>query len=386
MTFIETCSLLSPTDVPSIELINKPTRSSPSSIIYPLNDCLSFEYFDTIKNDFQSFIYVYFESYTISIYFADEHLEKKSLIVKHLEHMYRQKSEISPEINNNANSNTSPADQSLLPGPSITECILHTFDVNLIPSGTILPRDHVLIGPARLYFTTTDLYVASIHCNRADLKTTITNQCPSKDRPVLCIPYFTIKNYGNRSNIFLIELGKSNYGNGELYMKCQSSSLAGTVHLLVSPVIEERPLILSSAFQNQLLTNKRIEKSKNIHPPIPLSNDASNTNDSALSSANVQSVDGADIDARPTATRPSEVKSRLVTSFFRSLSRNVSNLRRSATFHNNNNNSSSHALSQAAPVTDFNVLSRSNLVAFNTKEKSFSDEQHQIILPESQVE
>ena len=64
-----------------------------------------------------------------------------------------------------------------------------------------------------------------------------------KIKTILCIPYFTIKHYGNRSNIFLIELGKSTYGNGEIHMKCLSSSLASTIHLLVSPVIEERPLI-----------------------------------------------------------------------------------------------------------------------------------------------
>ena len=45
----------------------------------------------------------------------------------------------------------------------------------------IITRDHMLIGPARLYFTTTDLYIASINCNRTDLKTTITNECPTKD-------------------------------------------------------------------------------------------------------------------------------------------------------------------------------------------------------------
>ena len=75
---------------------------SNSSSNYYLNDCISFEYFDTIKNDFQSFIYIYFESYTISIYFSDENIEKKSLIIKHLEYMYQSKTEKSSEINNNS--------------------------------------------------------------------------------------------------------------------------------------------------------------------------------------------------------------------------------------------------------------------------------------------
>ena len=59
----------------------------------------------------------------------------------------------------------------ILPCPSTTDHILHSFDINLIPYDPIIHREHILIGPARLYFTTTDLYIASINCNRIDLKT-----------------------------------------------------------------------------------------------------------------------------------------------------------------------------------------------------------------------
>jgi hypothetical protein len=282
----------------------------------------------------------------------------------------------------------------ILPCSSTTEHILHTFDVNLIPYGPIIHRDHVLIGPSRLYFTTTDLYISLINCNRTDLKVTITNQCPSKDKAILCIPYFTIKNYGNRSNIFLIELGKSNYGNGEIHMKCHSSSLASTIHLLVSPVIEERPLILSSAFQNQLLTTKRIEKSKNIQPPIQLSNDTTNNQtilDTPLSFIKKKPIETNEIDN--TRTISNEIKSRLVVGFFRSLTKNVSHLRRSATFHNNNNNNNNNHNNntnntnnnnEQSLTTDNNLSSKSKYVGFNIDEKKFHNDQHQIILPESQ--
>jgi hypothetical protein len=356
-----------------------------------LNECISFEYFDAVKNDFQSCIYAYFQSFTISIFFSDDNFEKKSLIIKHLEYMYQSKTDKSTEINNNSTQDSSQLQStttqqqqtSALPCPSITEHILHTFDINLIPNGSIIYRDHVLIGPARLYFTTTDLYIASINCDRTDLRITITNQCPSKDRAILCIPYFTIKNYGNRSNIFLVELGKSNYGNGEIHMKCQSSSLASTIHLLVSPVIEERPLILSSAFQNQLLTNKRIEKSKNIHPPIQLNNETNNQSilDASLGLLQKKSIEITENDARTAATTtPSnssnEIKSRLVLGFFRSLTKNVSHLRRSATFHHNNNEQTS--------MKNNDLLTKNKSVAFNIDEKKLHNDQHQIILPESQ--
>jgi hypothetical protein len=302
--------------------------------------------------------------------------------------MCQSKSDKSTEINNIATQESSQLhstsnQQQQLPCPSTTEHIIHTFDINLIPYGPIIHRDHVLIGPARLYFTTTDLYIASIHCNRTDLKVTITNQCPAKDKAILCIPYFTIKNYGNRSNIFLVELGKSNYGNGEIHMKCHSSSLASTIHLLVSPVIEERPLILSSAFQNQLLTNKRIEKSKNIHPPIQLNNDTNNQSilDSPLLLLQKKPIEiTTQNESRPTTSNSSnDIKSSLVVGFFRTLTKNVSHLRRSATFHNNNNNNN-----EQVPVPKNDFLSENKSVAFNIEEKKIHNDQHQIILPESQ--
>jgi hypothetical protein len=359
---------------------------------------MSFEYFDAVKNDFQAFIYAYFESYTISIFFSEDNSDKKSLIIKHFEYMYHSKTEKSSEINNNTSqdvtqsqSSTIPQQQQqqqqqqtpILPCLSTTEHILHTFDINLIPYGPIINRDHFLVGPARLYFTTTDLYIASINCNRTDLRVTITNQCPSKDKEILCIPYFTIKNYGNRSHIFLIELGKSNYGNGEIHMKCQSSSLASTIHLLVSPVIEERPLILSSAFQNKLLTHKRMEKSKNIHPPIQLTSETNTQSilDSPNSLMKRKTMETSQTDSRIAASAPNDLKSRLVVGFFRTLTKNVSHLRRSATFHSNNNNNT---------TMNSNNHDQSSTIDSKTKyvrsmdEKKLHNDQHQIDLPNSQ--
>jgi hypothetical protein len=299
--------------------------------------------------------------------------------------MHQSKTEkSSSEINNNSfqESSQSPLGTTqqqtpILPCSSTTDYIIHAFDINLIPCEPIIHREHILVGPARLYFTTTDLYIASINCTCADLKITITNQCPSKERAILCIPYFTIKNYGNRSNIFLIELGKSNYGNGEIHMKCHSSSLASTIHLLVSPVIEERPLILSSAFQNQLLTTKRMEKSKNIHPPVQLTHDTTNQSvlDPGVLLPKDQTIETTQIDSRTT----NDMKSRLIVGFFRTLTKNVSQLRRSATFNHNNHNNNERLL-----TTDNDLLTKNKSVGFNIDENKFHNDQHQIILPESQ--
>lgn len=317
------CDLSSTDEQQSCIEISKPNMSS-----ILLDGYISVEYFDTIKNDFQSFIYIYFETYTVSIHFSEELMTKKSNIMKHLDYLYRKKIDKSVEINKQQTSQE-------LSCLSSTEQILHTFDVKLVPYGTIIGRDHFLIGRVRLYFTTTDLYIASIDCNQADLKTTIANQCPSKDKDILCIPYFTIKHYGNRSNIFLIELGKSNYGNGFIHMKCISSSLASTIHLLVSPVIEERPLILSSAFQNQLLTNKRMEKSKNIQPPIQLNHDGTNTqfSDRTLSFLKKHSIES----AQDNSTKSDETKSNSVIGWFRKLVKSTTQIQRSYTFDTSQN-------------------------------------------------
>ncbi|CAF3652612.1 unnamed protein product [Rotaria socialis] len=396
LTFVDSCLLSSSDDQPCIEIIRKSNNSS-STASYSLNECIAFEYFDTVKNDFQSFIYVYYESYTVSIFFSEENLNKKSMIIKHLDYMYQSKSENSSQTSGNSSQDPSQS-QSLtmqsqqqqlqqqqqqqqqnlvLPCPPTTEHILHAFDATLIPHGTIINRDHGLVGPTRLYFTTTDLYIASAQCNRLDLKVTITNQCPSKDRAILCIPYFTIKNYGNRSNIFLIELGKSNYGSGEIHMKCHSSSLASTIHLLVSPVIEERPLILSSAFQNQLLTNKRIEKSKNIHPPIQLNNDTANQSilDSPLALLRKTAMQASETNGTTQSTKNNEIKPHVVVGFFRSLSKNVSNLRRSATFHSN---------SERALARENDLLAKNKSIMLSIDEKKIHNDQHQIILPDHQ--
>ncbi|CAF2034142.1 unnamed protein product [Rotaria magnacalcarata] len=364
LTFVESCDLSSSSDEqPSIEIIGKKKTSS-----IPLNECISLEYFDTIKNDFQSFIYMYFENYTVSIYFSDEFATKKTVIMKHLDCMNKKKTEKPTEINKQQSSHE-------LSCLATTEQIAHTFDIKLIPRGTIIDREHVLIGRARIYFTTTDLYIASIDCNQADLKTTITNQCPSKDKAVLCIPYFTIKHYGNRSNIFLIELGKSNYGNGEIHMKCLSSSLASTIHLLVSPVIEERPLILSSAFQNQLLTNKRIEKSKNIHPPIQLNHDAAYQTiiDPSLSFSKRHSIEC----ITENSTTSTKTKSRSVFGWFHKLVKNKTNLQRSHTFNTNQ----SHLSSQSKILSS----STNKFFEFNIEEKQMPNAQCQNALSKSQT-
>jgi len=274
--------------------------------------------------------------------------------------MYKQKTENSTEINNSQLSQE-------LPHLTTTEQILHTFDIKLIPYDTIITHDHSLVGPVRLYFTTTDLYIASRDCNRIDLKTTITNQCPSKDKNILCIPYFTIKHYGNRSNIFLIELGKSNYGNGEIHMKCISSSLASTIHLLVSPVIEERPLTLSSAFQNQLLTTKRIEKSKNIHPPIQLNKDKANP---LLPFINRHSIES----APEQSTKLNVKKSRSVFSLFRKLVKNTNSLERSSTFDDNQ-----------CQQTNISPSSINKFFEFNIEENKYSNDQSPIISSKPQI-
>ncbi|CAF3293596.1 unnamed protein product [Rotaria socialis] len=363
LTFVESCDLSSSSnEQPSIEIIDKKTTSS-----IPLNECISLEYFDTIKNDFQSFIYMYFENYTVSIYFSDEFATKKNVIMKHLDCMNKKKTEKPTEINKQQSSQE-------LSCLTTTEQIAHTFDIKLIPHGTIIGQKHVLIGRARIYFTTTDLYIASIDCNQADLKTTITNQCPSKDKTILCIPYFTIKHYGNRSNIFLIELGKSNYGNGEIHMKCLSSSLASTIHLLVSPVIEERPLILSSAFQNQLLTNKRMEKSKNIHPPIQLNHDATNQMiiDPSLSSLQRHSIEC----IAENSTTPTATKSRSAFGWVRKLVKNKTNLQRSHTFNTNQSHLSSQSKVLSSSINKF--------FEFNIEEKQIPTAQHQNALSKSQ--
>ncbi|CAF1049680.1 unnamed protein product [Adineta ricciae] len=321
LTFVDNCSISTANEQPCIEIIGK-TNSTPIL----LSECISCEFFDTIKNDFEAFIYIYYELFTVSIYFSDEHISKKAFITKYLESIHQKKPDSTSEQ---------------IPGPelsyqSTTEHIIHTFDIKLIPYDPIITRDHVLIGHARLYFTTTDLYITSADCNRTDLKKTIVNQCPSRDQTVLCIPYFTIKHYGNRSNIFLIELGKSTYGNGEVHMKCRSSSLASTIHLLVSPVIEERPLILSSAFQNQLLTNKRIEKLKRIHPPVQLTQEIANL---AMGIPRKDSVEPITEENKP----------RSVSGFFRKLIKSTTSFRRSQTF-----NSSQNQLEESAiPLSTF---------------------------------
>jgi hypothetical protein len=358
LTFVESRPLSSSDDQACIEILDK---TNTSSILF--DEAISFEYFDAIKTDFQSYIYIYFQSYTVSIYFPEEYIPKKSSIIKHLEYMYQKRTEKSSEINNQSSQE--------LPHLITTEQILHTFDVKLIPYDTIISREHILIGPARLYFTTTDLYITSIDCNRTDLKTTITNQCPTKAKAILCIPYFTIKHYGNRSHIFLIELGKSNYGNGEIHMKCNSSSLAGTIHLLVSPVIEERPLAFSSAFQNHLLTNRRMEKSKGIHPPIQLGHD---TTTQPIIGPLLPFNKRPSVESLPDeSTKLNEVKRRSVFGIFRKLIKNSKTLQRSCTFDANQDHLQQPSNTLPLPIHKFFEL--------NIEDKKIPNNQNQIILP-----
>ncbi|CAF0747140.1 unnamed protein product, partial [Didymodactylos carnosus] len=247
----------------TIEIYSNPNLTKRITI-YQLAECFSAEYFDSIKNDYQQFMNFYFNSFTIQLFFYENDVEeKKQIVIKHIESLFHEKHQLQPN-------DTCASPSSQLPATTSVDNILHTFDVQLLVSGHIIPKDHQLVGHVRLYFTTTDLFITQFSCLIADLKQTIINQY-SASKKIMCIPYYTIRNYGNRGQIFLIELGKSDHGDGEIHMKCLNSSLARTIHLLVSPVIEERPPVLSSAFQNQLLTLKRMEKSRHIQPPVQLS-------------------------------------------------------------------------------------------------------------------
>ncbi|CAF5219910.1 unnamed protein product, partial [Rotaria magnacalcarata] len=150
-------------------------------------------------------------------------------------------------------------------------------------------------------------------------------------------------------------------------MKCLSSSLASTIHLLVSPVIEERPLILSSAFQNQLLTNKRIEKSKNIHPPIQLNHDAAYQTiiDPSLSFSKRHSIEC----ITENSTTSTKTKSRSVFGWFHKLVKNKTNLQRSHTFNTNQ----SHLSSQSKILSS----STNKFFEFNIEEKQMPNAQCQ---------
>jgi hypothetical protein len=150
-------------------------------------------------------------------------------------------------------------------------------------------------------------------------------------------------------------------------MKCHSSSLASTIHLLASPVIEERPLNLSSAFQNQLLTNRRIEKSKNILPPIQLNRDLTNQSLSFIKKYSIESL-------HDESTQLNKRKSRSIFSFIRKLVKKTNSLERSSTFDSNQN--------QQSIISSPSI---SKLFELNIDEKKFSNNQKQIILPISQI-
>ena len=299
LTFLESRSIDSPEEIPSIEIRSK--NAEKTSIAF--DDCLAVEYFDVIKNNYQSYLAFYFPALTISIFFADEHLTTKETTIKHLRSMFQTSHEQSFEE------------------------IFHTFDAKLIPFAPLIGRDHPLVGPVRLYFTMTDLYIAPFDTSLHELKTVMNNPSALKEKSIFCIPYFTIKHYGNRGRIFLVELGKSKYGDGELRLKCSTSTMASTIHLFASPIIEERPWVLSSAFANQFITDKRRAKLQQSHPPIPFHHDVSKGPIIDLSLPFLQK------DETPPVEPPLPVvKSRSFVNTFRKFVKHVSPLQRSATF------------------------------------------------------
>lgn len=291
LNFVDYRTVNSTEETPCLEILDQ------SAIQF--DDCISVEYFDAIKTIYQSFISLYYPSLTISIYFSDEHFPKKEIVVKHLKSIFQSNDDQSEEI-------------------------FHSFDAKLIPCPPIIPREHPLIGRIRLFFTMTDLYISSIGTSLNELKMTMNNPNSVKEKSIISIPYFTIKHYGNRGRIFLVELGKSKYGDGELRMKCLTSTLASTIHLFASPVIEERPWVLSSAFANQFITDKRREKSKHIHPPIPFHHDVSKGPIIDLSLPFLEKPT-----EEPTPVPP--VKSRSFVHTFRKFVKHVSPLQRSVT-------------------------------------------------------
>jgi hypothetical protein len=147
-------------------------------------------------------------------------------------------------------------------------------------------------------------------------------------------------------------------------MKCQSSSLASTIHLLVSPVIEERPLNLSSAFQNQLLTNKRIEKSKHLQPPIQLNHET--TNQSILFNRKPS------IESLPEQSNIK--KSRSIFGFLRKFVQNRNSLQRSCTFDVDPH--------EQIPLSTPTI---NKFFELNINQKQFSNLQTQINVPKSQI-
>jgi len=292
LTFIESRSINSPDERPSIDIR---TKNGETSIFF--DDLISAEYFDVIKNNFEALISFYFSSLTVTIYFSDENLTKKETIVKHLKSMF---------------------------DSSTSEEIFHTFDVKLIPFSPLIGRDHLLLGPVRLFLTMTDLYIAPFDMMSIELRTVMNNPSSMKEKSFFCVPFFTIKHYGNRGRIFLLELGKSKYGDGEIRLKCSTSALASTIHLLASPIIEERPWVLSSAFANQHITDKRRAKLQQIHPPIQFHHDVSKGPIIDLSLPFLEK------DETPIESNPP--KSRSFVNTFRKFVKHVSPLQRSVTF------------------------------------------------------
>ena len=95
-----------------------------------------------------------------------------------------------------------------------------------------------------------------------------------------------------------------------------------------------------------------------------------------------KSIETSQTDSRATASAPNDLKSRLVVGFFRTLTKNVSHLRRSATFHSNNNTNNktvNNNNNDQPSTTDPNL---SKYVGFMDDKKHHND-QHHINLPDN---
>jgi hypothetical protein len=127
-------------------------------------------------------------------------------------------------------------------------------------------------------------------------------------------------------------------------------------------VIEERPLALSSAFRNQFLAAKRVEKSRSIHPPVQLNSDRNSQSISLPKKDSIESL----------TEQFTKKKSRSLFGLFRKLVKNSNSLQRSCTF-NEPENKRKLSLQPFA----------NKYFAFNLDEKNFFQERNPINSSES---
>jgi hypothetical protein len=124
-------------------------------------------------------------------------------------------------------------------------------------------------------------------------------------------------------------------------------------------VIEERPLSLSSAFRNQFLAARRVEKLKSLQPPVQLNNDPITRYPKQHS---VESL----------LDQPTTKKSRSLFGLFRKLVKNNSSLQRSCTLVDRNNE------------RKFSLQPFANkYFAFNLDEKKFFQDRNPVTSSES---